>query len=328
MIFEGAELYNISALEQCDDGMRMLRVPPGIRDALSEQGKKMSAVCAGAEIRFFLKGDKAILRLSALEGSCTGRVQFYQGDFPGGCTGYMQNLNGSPIIVHLPEKADWMQEERKSYASSLIRILLPREEVHIQSVEGDIYPPGIEDKPSKRWLAYGSSITHGSIGAGIDGSFLFRAAAELRVDPLNLGFAGSAMLEPEMADYIAGRKDWDFATIELGTNACGVLAADELRKRTVYFIRQVASAGKPFGVIDMLSMEENEAKNDYRSFVKNEMAQLGIRNAIYIDGRRLLKSRSELTADGIHPGGVGHERIAQRLVRIIREESGEDWLYR
>ena len=53
MIFEGAELYNISALEQCDDGMRMLRVPPGIRDALSEQGKKMSAVCAGAEIRFF-----------------------------------------------------------------------------------------------------------------------------------------------------------------------------------------------------------------------------------------------------------------------------------
>lgn len=70
-----------------------------------------------------------------------------------------------------------------------------------------------------RYLAYGSSITHGSLGLVQPDSYVFRIAQLLGTDYINLGFAGKALMEPEMAEYIVSRKDWNFATVEMGINA-------------------------------------------------------------------------------------------------------------
>ena len=45
-----------------------------------------------------------------------------------------------------------------------------------------------------------------------------------------------------MADYIAGRDDWDFATLEMGINMIGDFDVEEFRSRVEYFIPKI---GKP-----------------------------------------------------------------------------------
>mgnify|MGYP002555374518 FL=1 len=47
---------------------------------------------------------------------------------------------------------------------------------------------------------------------------MFRNAQALGVDYLNLGFAGNALMEEEMANYLVSRRDWDFASVEMGIN--------------------------------------------------------------------------------------------------------------
>lgn len=57
----------------------------------------------------------------------------------------------------------------------------------------------------KTYLAYGSSITHGSLALAAPCSYPFQIARRLGCDYLNLGYAGSAYLEREMAEYIVSR---------------------------------------------------------------------------------------------------------------------------
>lgn len=56
-------------------------------------------------------------------------------------------------------------------------------------------------------LAYGSSITNGALAVRPGDLYPARVARTLGVDHFNLGFGGGARLEPEMADWIAGRND-------------------------------------------------------------------------------------------------------------------------
>jgi hypothetical protein len=63
--------------------------------------------------------------------------------------------------------------------------------------------------PPKRLLAYGTSITEGTASTAAHLSYLAQAGRRLGMDVVNLGSSGSAYCEPEMAHYIASRKDWD-----------------------------------------------------------------------------------------------------------------------
>lgn len=85
-------------------------------------------------------------------------------------------------------------------------------------VEGRTALPAADQLPQKTYLAYGSSITHGSLSLIQPDCYVFRNAQALGVDYLNLGFAGNALMEEEMANYLVSRRDWDFASVEMGIN--------------------------------------------------------------------------------------------------------------
>ena len=64
----------------------------------------------------------------------------------------------------------------------------------------------------------------------------------LGVDAINLGLGGGAHLEPEMADYIGGRDDWDFASLEMGINLFGGnRTTEEVRARVAGFLPRLAA---------------------------------------------------------------------------------------
>ena len=153
-----------------------------------------------------------------------------------------------------------------------------------------------------------------------------RTAQLLGVDLINLGFGGGAHCESQMADYIAERNDWDFATLELGINMMGSFEAKEFKKRVEYFIEKVATthSDKWIFCIDIFTFyaDFNPAstkQNEFRRIVKETVEKLNMPKLVHLDGRDILKNASGLMGDILHPSPEGMEEIAKNLSQYIRQ---------
>ena len=157
-------------------------------------------------------------------------------------------------------------------------------------------PPRARPGAGRRYLAYGSSITHGNNSLGATGTYAMRMARRLGVDLINLGFGGGAHCEPVLADYIAARDDWDFATLELGINMVTWLDTADFAERVRTFVRTIAEAhpDKWIFCIDMFPFHmdfdpEAERNHAYRAVVRETVAELALPRLVHIDGRDLLR---------------------------------------
>jgi hypothetical protein len=150
------------------------------------------------------------------------------------------------IVVRHPANLESLvaltEQHKLQFDARLTRVLLPWcPQTRLHVIEGQFSPPFPNQTPPKRFLAYGSSITQGASAVGPSGMYAHRTAQLLGVDFYNLGFAGGAHLEPAMADYIAERDDWDFATLETGINM-GHLGCEEFERRIEYFLEKITDA--------------------------------------------------------------------------------------
>lgn len=101
--------------------------------------------------------------------------------------------------------------------------------------------PEVKESPSKTLLSYGTSITHGVIISGPHLSYPSMTARKLGMDLLNFGMSGTAYCEPEMADYIASRDDWDIATLALSVNMFNeMFTLEQFKERIEYMVNTVA----------------------------------------------------------------------------------------
>lgn len=83
----------------------------------------------------------------------------------------------------------------------------------------------------------------------------------LSCDYINLGFAGSAHMERTMAEYIVSRKDWDFASIEMGVNMLGPEYSVELfEERVKEFVDIMAGDSRPVFATSIFGFNEPEQK--------------------------------------------------------------------
>ncbi len=89
-------------------------------------------------------------------------------------------------------------------------------------------PIGPAADPGHRvWLHHGSSISHGSNATSPTGTWVAHAAALAGVEPINLGFGGSALLQPFVARTMRDTPA-DLISVKLGIN---VVNADVMRRR-------------------------------------------------------------------------------------------------
>lgn len=132
------------------------------------------------------------------------------------------------------------------------------------------------------------------------------------------------MQEPELADFIAERGDWDFATLELGVNMLDCFSPEEFRKRAEYLVENTLekNPGKPIFLISFFTFYAHYQKNAnvisenmtaYTVIIKNMIAKIKSDHLHLIDGRELLTDFSELSCDLIHPSTAGYVQIASNL---------------
>lgn len=345
MIYGDIELYNVAEIFAVPDhiagpsldseggpgptvlggGVGLSRIPLALRPKLNESAQANSLQAAGCEIRLNLLEDVATVTLEMTEHPAI--VEVYSGSFL--IDWHVIGTEPTEIPIPRPPRRDLLrstlQRQDLAFDPDLYRVVLPwRPPVRFHGIEGRVAPPRRDQVPGTRYLAYGSSITHGARSVRGTGGYAMRTAQRLGVDLINLGLGGGAHLEVEMADYIASRSDWDFTTLELGINLVSWLETEAFAERVDTFITRIAEAHRDKWIfcIDMFPFymdfdPESERNHAYRAVVRETVERLALPRLLHLDGRDLLRDVAGLCADLVHPSASGMEEIATNLATRI-----------
>ncbi|CAH1226904.1 hypothetical protein PAECIP111891_06025 [Paenibacillus allorhizoplanae] len=334
MQFESIELHNVAEAEEnkLTHGLTLQRYPKAVREAMSERGGFVSQQASGCEIRFVTNSQNVRISLTAVEGD--GEVMVYQGDF------YHSQYtlrSGVQHTLHLVQRLDTSKVnldsiKKKRFAPQVWRVITGRYAVRFHGIEvfnDSVRPPLPDEVPAVRWLAYGSSITHGSSAVHNYNAYVHKAAQRLGIDVMNMGLSGACMCEPQVANYLSSRTDWDLATLEIGVNMRTSYSPEQFRERAEYLIQSMCSKhpNKPVVVITIFlnastydSSETTVGQNQaaFNAILREIVASSKYPKLYLLEGNEILTDFAGLTCDLIHPSDYGHELMGENLSRLLR----------
>jgi lysophospholipase L1-like esterase len=149
-------------------------------------------------------------------------------------------------------------------------------------------------------------------------------------DVINLGFSGSAKMEPELAVYIA-TVPADCYVLDCIPNP----SPEQIRDRAQYFIKYirghqpntpvvlVETVIRQNGFFDKQIGETVRRQNEEIKKAYEKLKQEGIKNVFYIEGDKLIGDDHEATIDGIHLTDLGFTRIADAILPVIKKAMNE-----
>ena len=182
----GAEVSKIEKF--FEDGKLMSRIPESVREKLNDSAKNNALATAGCEIRFNIKSGSAKIILQSVD-SRFPLLEVYQGNFF--ISSHLVKDKPTEINISLPENLETLarlsEEYNLPFDSKLTRVILPYGKTKLIDIEGDITPPEEGQTPKVKYLAYGSSITHGLTAIRPTGTYAMKTAYLLGVDLINLG---------------------------------------------------------------------------------------------------------------------------------------------
>lgn len=347
MIYENVLLHNAREIikHPRTGEMAISRIPDDVRVHMNALMRDETVFnCAGVEMRFKVNSGIVKINVQLLNMCKDGEVfdvaNVYLGSFQIPEPFYISTKPSEIVIDISKYDIETMkvitEKHNLPWDVDVVRVILPYgSHIKINSIEGDISPIVSEKTPDIKWLAYGSSITNGSCANSTNANYVFKTAESLGIDVYNLGFAGSAQLEPEVADFIAeiGRRgEWDIATLELGVNMIWDSVKnckgdiDLFEKRVDYFIDTIVSANpdKKIFVMDIFSNSSDYKPQDveeisrYRKIVADKVKKIDLGNVIYIPATSILCDGVGLTADMIHPSARGMTQMYENLRGVLK----------
>lgn len=337
MLYKNAELHNIRTMTTLPGGgCRFSRIPEDLRLRMNSSAQNAAFYTCGCEIRFNMPQGSAKIVLRRAPGNGVpvdpaGVAEVWFGPFEGDWTICPRSIGPEPTTLTIKAPAnmeqlrEYAQENDLVFDPALVRVILPYDwSTELVEIEGEVEPPRGGQTPTRTLLAYGSSITHGGGAVRPTESYAMLTANRLGMDLINLGFAGSAHMEADMARFIAQEVDWDLATLEMGINVIGSWSVEQFRERVEIFVREIATVHPVRWIfcIDLFTCV-HDLKNDplidaYRRVVKEIVEDLALPRLVYVNGRSLLTCAVGLTSDLVHPSSSGMQEISAGLVDVIR----------
>jgi lysophospholipase L1-like esterase len=343
---QGVGLHNVMELEPAPGGGVFLRrFPRSVREAMSPLGRMVAQESAGCELRFVTDAASFRLTLGSLP-SVLGPWELHNQDvfiLRGGFVhshhrirpGQLNHINvlniaGTDAFAGIqPATA-----RRCGFAPQVWRVLLGRYPAVFHELDTygyDRRPPRGEEVPAITWLAYGSSITHGASPTVHLNAYLYHAARVAGVNVINQGLSGSCLCEPQVADYLAGREDWQVITLELGVNMRTSFTPDEFAQRATHLVEQLRQR-RPDGRLVLITIYPNSAsagitaqpdgQNAQRELAFNDtlrqiVAQRRDPMISLVEGRDIL-TELDTTVDLVHPSDYGHARMGEQLGQRLK----------
>ncbi len=159
---------------------------------------------------------------------------------------------------------------------------------------------------------YGTSIVQGGCASRPGMAHTSILARWLDWPTVNLGFSGSAKMEPEIADFL-GEIDAEMYVLDAFPNM-----TDELiDERFVPFIERLREhrPGVPLILVGHIKRRASDAHFEKALAILKEK---GIGNYRVVDGATLLRGPEEGTVDGIHPTDLGFLQMAEAMEPALR----------
>lgn len=342
MIFKNVDFHNIDELYQheCVEGALLGRIPESLVKKLSVGGQMMMVCPSGSEIRFVsdtypvkitLSLDKMAKKIG--HGIVT-EARIFFGTFQT-LQRFVIPLQKTTLEIIMPP--DFLKMAKNiavnaPFSPNVCRVRLwgtaTGAPVRFHGIEtkGNIRPPKAEELPKLRYLAYGTSLTQGFYASEPQLSYVNLVGCHLGVDVINLGTSCSAYCEHEMADYIAGRSDWDFATLDLSLNMVGVFSPEKFSERVRYMINKVAGSNSKRPVFcitimpyigDYIAMKKKP--EIYRRLLREAVAASSLDNVYLVEGPELMPDvAGGFCPDMVHLGDYGMIQIAQNLAEKLK----------
>lgn len=340
MIYNNIDFHNVSELIKTQNGYLMQRVSSGIMPYLSEAAQKQIAFYGtGTELRFVINSGTVEFKFyvdeklfEGITASTHPTIHIFYGNNQSGCRtpDFVLSPGMNSVTLSIPDELPSLKKlhkmcGEKGFDPSVVRMILPQSIIEFVSVSGDISVPDKSLYPDKTILFYGSSITNGADAASMIASFAFRTAKQLGCDYFNLGFSGNARIEPQMAQFIADRGDYDYICVEFGANVYDY-SKEKFRSHVQNFLDIIEKTGKPIFCTDVFACASdlyNDAakSNEMRATVKELVS--GRKSVYYKPGLEMLPKRLDyLCSDGVHPSVEGSEVLTHNYTAVLREIIG------
>ncbi|MHC4873624.1 MAG: SGNH/GDSL hydrolase family protein [Planctomycetota bacterium] len=337
MIYQNVEFHNIDAIHEAEGGgVKLQRIPDHVRDNINESAQLQVLRLASSEIRFIADGPSVKIKLSS---EVNTDFEIFHGTFQSP-TRIRVTEEPEVFEITLDARVSKLAEshtEGLAFSPKIIRLLMGGEhqgQITFHSIEGKgIAPPPKEMLPKLRYLAYGTSITHGAFASRAHLTYVEQAARHLGADVINLGVAGSAQCENVWADYIAGRDDWDIATLAMSVNMMGArFTLEEFYNRVHYMAKTIAESNPERQVLCITIFPHFrefdgtfEIKNvhgtceEYREALRKAVKEADCKNLHLIEGPEILQEIDGLAIDLLHPSDWGMMKMGERLAAKMKQ---------
>ena len=301
------------------------RLPPDLHDRVNLGVARLCKHTSGGRIRFctdskklscrvllseeYLLADMPLSGSSGVDLSVNGRlVKNWRPDFGKNLYEFEYGLNGekNEICFYLPLYCGVAKFELYADDGAFVGAAKPY-----------TYPKPV--------VFYGSSITQGAFASRPSSCYTAMVCELLDADFRNLGFAGNALGEENMADYIAGLEMSAFV-LDYDHNAW----VERLEQTHERFYKQVRAKHPNLPMIiisrpdfDLNIPESIRRREIIRRTYDNAVAS-GDKRVAFIDGETIFGNvlREHCTTDNCHPTDLGFERIAMAVLPVLKKFLG------
>lgn len=188
-----------------------------------------------------------------------------------------------------------------------------------------VLPPSVDlPRRGKPIVMYGTSILQGACASRPGMAHTNMVMRDLQHEVINLGFSGNALLDPEIARFMA-QADAAIYVLDATTN-CKPVVIDERMENFVGILRSahpdtpiliVESPIFPASRFNTRLRETIEDKNNrLKAIYKRLKANDG--NLYYLEGADVLGGNNEATVDNTHFTDWGFASYAERLIPLIK----------
>ena len=325
-MFENIELFNVAQTQKTPYGYRLVRYPESVRRSLSDFGYNVSGYSDSCEIRFKRKKG-AYVNVVLMAENGDGLVTVMYGDRTYK-TVFIRKNEMNTITLNDSVSDAFPDEvfENDLYNRHLVRLVLSNATFvlcDVAALGGNISAPEKDDVPRYTFVAYGSSITHGSGSIAAQLAYINQTARLLGAQVINKGLGGSCLIEKEVADYITDL-EYDFLTFEIGTNMYWLATLEDVYNRGKYLIEQHFKKNPDkylFLIEPLLPHERYKDAERYEKFMKNVRAlyeEINNEKCVLIPADKVQDKLSYLSGDGIHPSTEGHMAMGLNIANIIK----------
>lgn len=193
-------------------------------------------------------------------------------------------------------------------------------------VEEDAHFEFVEPDTERPIVVYGTSIAQGASASRPALTWGARLQRELRVPVYNLGFSGSAKMEPEMFDMLS-EIDARVFIIDCIPNSHGHSDSTFVARFT-YGIRKIRSASDaPIIIMDSNapctaqlqteSYRQSHHLDELQAKTIKELSRSGIKKLYHISNERLGTHESDLV-EAYHPTDSGMEKYAKAYMKVLK----------